>query len=144
RNRLPAAGAFRGPTSARVVEQHPAHRLGGERKEMIAVLAHALLIQHPQESLVYQRGGAECVVAPFAPKLSSCQRAKLIVDERHQHLGRGSTAITPFSEQIGELIAGGVAHVHHPGRFKTKEGPGFLTHKDTICASSLRMVPVAT
>src|SRR5262249_12542167 len=89
-------------------------------EEMSPVLADAFLIQHPQESLVYQSGRSKRVVAPLAPQLSSCQFSELIIDERHQLRRRRSTAITPFSKQIGKLIAGCVAHVHHPRQYRLR------------------------
>jgi len=85
---LPAAPLDAAPLTG-VLDQHPAHRLGGGHVEMRSVLPGDLLgADETEVGLVDQGGRLQRVVTPLLRHLLPGRRPELIVDQRQELIGQ--------------------------------------------------------
>ena len=86
-------GAIAAPLRAalpRVVHQHAAHDLRGQRQELLAVLPfERALSGQPDEGLVDQRGALQGVIAAFARQLPARHAPQVVVDQRPERIEGG-------------------------------------------------------
>lgn len=70
---------------ARVVHQNASHQLRRDAEELRSITpVGSLLIENFQIQLVYESGGLQCVLAPFATKIIDGEPVQFVIDERHQ------------------------------------------------------------
>jgi hypothetical protein len=90
--------------AARVINQDPAHRPGGDGIEVSAALpAYGSLLHKFEISLVDQSSGLKSVIGTLAPHVPSGQPVQLVVHQGSQ-LGRGlSVALSPFNQKQRDI-----------------------------------------
>ena len=80
-----------------VVHENPPHRLGGDTKEVRAILpSYGALIDQLEESLMDERGRLKGMVGPFAAQVARCQPSQFGVDLRNQLIQRVLAPIGPL------------------------------------------------
>jgi len=73
------------------------HRLGGDAKEMSAVLkVFFFLFDHPQVRLMDERGGLQSVTRVLLAHVTPGHLAQFLVDEGHQLVERFAIAVIPL------------------------------------------------
>jgi hypothetical protein len=88
-----------GIASPGVVDEYPAHHVGGHAKEVRAIVpVNATLIDQPEEGLVNKSRRLERVTGSLAPKLTRGDPAQFIVDNRQQLIEGVRVASTPITE----------------------------------------------
>jgi hypothetical protein len=67
--------------------------------------ADAAQVDEAKERLVDEGRGLQSVIVAFAAHLEAGQPAKLLVDERHQVIERGTIALAPGEQQLSDIQA---------------------------------------
>jgi hypothetical protein len=102
-----AAAALRAPFAPRVVDQDPAHGLGGEAVEMRAALpCHPSLVDELEKRLVHQRSALQEMARPFPGQVPRRQASQFLVHERHEARERFSVAAAPALEELRDVARG--------------------------------------
>jgi hypothetical protein len=90
---------------ARVVDEDLADDPGGERVEVRAAgPGHLLLPLEAQIGIVDDRRRLERLVPPAAPQVRGGDPPQVVVDERHQPLGRRPVAGAPPLQEVGDAF----------------------------------------
>ena len=110
-----AAAPLLGVAGPRVVDQDPAHGLGGDREEVAAVLpGDARLVDEAEIRLVDDGRRLERVARALSPELALGDLAQLRIDERHEPLDGRRVAFVPGDEKPRHFAAAeaGIFGVH--------------------------------
>jgi hypothetical protein len=108
-NRRPAA--LFGGVGAGVVDQHAAHHARRDTVEVRTVLpTDSRLVNEPKVRLVDEGGRLQGVRAAFSGEKRAREAPHLVVDERHQALGRMRVAAAPVVKDLGDFVLSFAAH----------------------------------
>lgn len=98
-----ARAAFGGFAAAGMVHEDAPHEVGGEAKEVFAVLERdTALIDQLEVKFVHEGGGLQGVAAPFAAEHGLGQLAQLGVDHREKRLASDVIAFAPLQQEAGD------------------------------------------
>ena len=90
-----------------MVDQDPAHQLGGDAEEVRAALPVDLSLPGElEEGLVDERGRLEGVIAPLPGKIPGRERVQLVVHEGDQAFQGRAAAGLPLPQQASDIRSG--------------------------------------
>ena len=102
-----AAPLLRTPL-ARMVDQDPAHRLGGDPEEVRPALpVDRALVDDPEEGLVDQCRGGQGVLVALAAKLARGKALELIVDHRDEPVDCPRLPLRCLAKESGDVGGAG-------------------------------------
>src|SRR5882762_4117335 len=98
-------------TTASVIDQHAAHQSGCDSEEVSSILPmDATLIDQLHVDLVDERGRLKRVIVPFLAKVLPSEMMKLVVDERHELVERGTITSAPAIQEPRNVRSREFAH----------------------------------
>ena len=88
-----------------MIHEHAAHRLGGQRKEVVAVVHRLQPTGQPQVRLVYQSGRLQGVIAPLAPHVGASGTTQFSLDGLEETLAIVGRAGPPSPKQGRQIVS---------------------------------------
>ena len=101
---------FRRGLRSGVVDQDPAHHLGGDSKEVGTAVPPYSLIDQPQKGFMYQGGTLQGMPNAFLAHVGSREAAQLVINQRSERFQRALVALAPCNEKRGYAMGFGFAH----------------------------------
>src|SRR5690606_31627136 len=119
-----AAAALSTVPGPSVVDEDPAHRLGGNGEEVAPVAGREMFAGiEAHVRLVDESGRAEGVAGTFSPQLRSGEHAQVVVDEGEQPFERVRIAVAQPVEPRRDWRIGRTGLGHRPASYPTRRGP---------------------